>query len=343
MLSKKTVVILGAGASMPYGFPSGQQLLQEAQSYETPDRLAGFINTPARAGAEAFFAALRGTLDQSIDAMLETLPPPVVEGGKGFIARFLLDREYDARTRGPKPHPDQKKLGYRWLPHLWNILDFRSLKDFRATPIQFVTYNYDRSLEHALFEAITVKFPGSTPDQCREAMDCIGPIHLHGQLGPLPELAGASGTVPYGGGGASGPTDKDCMIATQAIQIVHEPTPQSEPFIRARAAIAWADRIIFLGFGYSKTNVDRLLLKDCLRKEANVFLCVLGFTEAQQLQTLKPLFDGWNVTMGREEYDIVEFFRHNPHALGRRQLFLPLTTFILAGLEPSSLVHHRAV
>jgi hypothetical protein len=29
--------------------------------------------------------------------------------------------------------------------------------------------------------------------------------------------------------------------------------------------------------------------------------------------------------------------------LGRRQLFLPLTTFILAGLEPSSLVHHRAV
>jgi hypothetical protein len=28
---------------------------------------------------------------------------------------------------------------------------------------------------------------------------------------------------------------------------------------------------------------------------------------------------------------------------GWRQLFLPLATFILAGLEPSSLVHHRAV
>ena len=28
---------------------------------------------------------------------------------------------------------------------------------------------------------------------------------------------------------------------------------------------------------------------------------------------------------------------------GRRQLLLPLTTFILAGLEPSSLVHHHAV
>ncbi len=28
---------------------------------------------------------------------------------------------------------------------------------------------------------------------------------------------------------------------------------------------------------------------------------------------------------------------------GRRQLFLPLTTIVFAGLEPSSLVHHRAV
>ncbi len=28
---------------------------------------------------------------------------------------------------------------------------------------------------------------------------------------------------------------------------------------------------------------------------------------------------------------------------GRRQLLLPLATIILSGLEPSSLVHHRAV
>jgi hypothetical protein len=31
------------------------------------------------------------------------------------------------------------------------------------------------------------------------------------------------------------------------------------------------------------------------------------------------------------------------HEIGWRQSFLPLATFILAGLEPSSLVHHRAV
>jgi hypothetical protein len=36
-----------------------------------------------------------------------------------------------------------------------------------------------------------------------------------------------------------------------------------------------------------------------------------------------------------------EFYLLKP-TLGWRQSFLPVATFILAGLEPSSLVHHRA-
>jgi hypothetical protein len=38
-----------------------------------------------------------------------------------------------------------------------------------------------------------------------------------------------------------------------------------------------------------------------------------------------------------------EAIRADDEVVGWRQLFLPLATFILAGLEPSSLVHHRAV
>jgi hypothetical protein len=317
MLSKNTVVILGAGASMPYGFPSGRDLLRSAQAFQTPETLADFIKSPASAGARPLFDALRDTLDQSIDAMLETLPSVVVDAGKGFIARYLLNREFDARTRRPNPTIDPQKVGYPWIHYVWNALDLRSLKDFQASPIQFVTYNYDRSLEHALYQGITVKFPGAPAQQYREALDCMGPIHLHGQLGLLPELYAPNtrGKVAYGGASGSGPTESDCVTATQAIRIVHEPTPQDEAFLRARDAIGSAKRVIFLGFGYAKNNVDRLLLKDCLSKQAEVFLCVTGFTEAQQNMIIRPLFDGWSLTMGRGEYDIVEFFRHLPHAL----------------------------
>jgi hypothetical protein len=157
MLSKNTVVILGAGASMPYGFPSGRDLLRSAQAFQTPETLADFIKSPASAGARPLFDALRDTLDQSIDAMLETLPSVVVDAGKGFIARYLLNREFDARTRRPNPTIDPQKVGYPWIHYVWNALDLRSLKDFQASPIQFVTYNYDRSLEHALYQGVRAK------------------------------------------------------------------------------------------------------------------------------------------------------------------------------------------
>jgi hypothetical protein len=50
-------------------------------------------------------------------------------------------------------------------------------------------------------------------------------------------------------------------------------------------------------------------------------------------------FDGYlvDLRLGQATYYL-------PDGMGGwRQLFLPLATFILAGLEPSSLVHHRAV
>jgi hypothetical protein len=310
MLSKQTVMILGAGASMPYGFPSGRQLLRSAQTYKGPEQMAAYIKPPDRRGIRPLFDALQGTMDQSIDAMLETLPTTVVDAGKGFIARWLLNCEYRARM-------NQVRNDQQWHDYVWNALDLRSLEDFRASPITFITYNYDRSLERALYEGIKVKFPRASADQYCQAMDCMGPIHLHGQLGLFPELNAPPehGEVPYGGGGISGPTESDCDFATRAIKIVHEPNPTDDAFMRARDAIGSAKRIIFLGFGYAKNNVDRLLLNTCLDTSAEVFLCATGFTEAQQNALIRPLFDGWGLTMGREEYDIVQFFRHVPQAL----------------------------
>jgi len=309
MLSKQTVMILGAGASMPYGFPSGQQLLRSAQKYTSPEQLSGYIRPADRRGIRPLFDALQGTMDQSIDAMLETLPAPVVDVGKGFIAQSLLQCEHNARM-------NRSRNDQWWHDFLWGALDLRSLKDFRASPITFITYNYDRSLERLLYDGIKVKFPGGSAEQYRQAMDCMGPIHLHGQLGLLPELSETEqGTVPFGGSGLTEPTPIDCDFATRAIKIVHEPKPTDDAFMRARDAIGSAKRIIFLGFAYAKNNVDRLLLKTCLSQQAEVFLCVTGFTEAQQNMIIRPLFDGWGLAMGREEYDIVGFFRHLPHAL----------------------------
>jgi hypothetical protein len=110
MLSKPTVIILGAGASMPYGFPSGEKLLRDARMYPV-QQLASLVKPGQPMAVPALHRALQGTLDRSIDAMLETLPKEVVDAGKAYMARTLLACEANARTNPAHwGHYDQEEV-----------------------------------------------------------------------------------------------------------------------------------------------------------------------------------------------------------------------------------------
>jgi hypothetical protein len=192
-----------------------------------------------------------------------------------------------------------------------------SLEGFRATPLTIVTYNYDRSVEYALARALQVRWPGLAPADYAHALDCIGPIHLHGQLGRLPGFPGENGSeVPFGGD-PDRLTDANHIVAASGIQIVHESNPQAEPFIRARDAISAAERVIFLGFGYAATNVTRLALQTYIRRTADVYLCVKGFTPQQQVANVRCHFGPGipHLEVGTEDEDIVQFFRRFPEAI----------------------------
>lgn len=95
MITKPTVMILGAGASMPYGFPSGEGLFNQACRMPLAV-LADTIWPAARHFAPPLHLAVRESLDQSLDAMLE-LRADLVEAGKAFMARSLLLTEARAR------------------------------------------------------------------------------------------------------------------------------------------------------------------------------------------------------------------------------------------------------
>lgn len=307
MLRRNTVLLLGAGASIPYQFPSGDDLLRQARHINI-NALPDFVSPGPRAEVPALFSALQGTLERSIDAMLETRPD-IVKAGKAYMARHLLNCERNVRV-GIRENPGQ------WYEILWTAFDLRSLDSFRASKLTIVTYNYDRSIEYAIIRSLQERF--SLPAQeCAKALDCVGPIHLHGMLGRLPDLPGDDATaVPYGGD-MDRITDSNCLIAASGIRIVHEPNPQDEPFVRARDAISNAGRLIVLGFGYARSNVERLKLHECLSKDAEVYLCATGFTPPQQLSHIRCHFGPWSQSLriGSEVHDIVNFFRQFPEAL----------------------------
>jgi hypothetical protein len=310
-LNKRTVIVLGAGASMPYKFPSGEDLLHEARQLDLEQMQDWVGSSHDRQIVKALRHALRGTLERSIDAALETLSKEVIDAGKSYMARSILKREFEMRDRFEKD-PD------KWHEILWEAFDLKSIDAFKDTPLTLITYNYDRSVEFALSRSLQYKFR-LDEDRCAEALQPIGPIHLHGQLGLLPSgIVQRELIVPFGGRDEEdGPTHDDCLVAARCIQVVHEPVPTASQFVQARRALQAAERVIFLGFGYAPNNMERLQLDRSVSPTAQIFLCVTGFSPQQIGTHIQPHFKTWGsrVLYGDGDMDIVKFFRMFPAAL----------------------------
>jgi len=115
-------------------------------------------------------------------------------------------------------------------------------------------FNYDRSLEHYLFTALNNAY-GRTVEECAEALRSIPIVHLYGQLGELPPLCNDGLGIAYG----SPVTVETLRKAASGIKIIHEVVPDEGPFKQAHELLRNAARVCFLGFGYSQTNIQRLL------------------------------------------------------------------------------------
>lgn len=156
MISKPTVLVLGAGASAPFGFPTGaalgKKVLSGLLNKESNDykSLRAICEITTGEVSEQFFeksidefaAALRDSGKSSVDAFLEHRPEYIVLG-KAAIAQALIPSEERASLL---PARD-------WYGHLASALntDFDTYQD---NALSVVTFNYDRSLEHFLFTTL---------------------------------------------------------------------------------------------------------------------------------------------------------------------------------------------
>ena len=70
----------------------------------------------------------------------------------------------------------------RWMRDVYSAMaaPFHKLKDNDVT---FLTFNYDRSLEHFIFEMIRHGYGRPPDDEIRDIVDHFNIIHLHGNLG----------------------------------------------------------------------------------------------------------------------------------------------------------------
>jgi hypothetical protein len=304
VISTPTVFVLGAGASAPYGFDTGEQLLERARTL-TAENIADLIRPLPAQGATPLLDALIHTGDLSIDAMLE-LRGNIQAPGKALMAHLLLRQEREALGRN-------HTFPRAWYRTLFTAMAAPTPEQAVGQPVRFVTFNYDRSLEYCLAHAWRVRYhPERLVDVT--AMQRLF-IHLHGQLGFLSEVGGPGQVVTYGGS-PEGISEADILCGRQSIQIISDPHTNAPQFVQAREALQAAQRVVFIGFNFADRNVERLQLLASMRQGIAVFACLHGMSEARRVHVAHGVLEPWTgKVLGTENQDAYEFLRQHPNAL----------------------------
>jgi hypothetical protein len=318
MITIPTVLILGAGASEPYGFPTARKLLEQicdmlgASKCRSPSFSAVLGATRKTSGAlVAFRDALFSSGFQSIDAWLEKAENEDVRDiGKAAIAARISRLEITKRLlEPPKPASEED-----WYQVLWkNLYEDAEFETFQDNKLSVVTFNYDRSLEQYLFTRMKNTFRGKPYTEYAEKLhESIPVVHVYGSLGclpwenkewkrgmPLSDLLQLDPfTVPYDLDNYRSeeeprpPHSSDYQMAMweivcgamKRIQLIpaREETPaKTDAFNEARKRIESAKVLYYIGFGYHANNIKRLGIKS-LKKPQKIMGTTLGLGKTER-------------------------------------------------------------
>lgn len=279
MIDIPVVLVLGAGASLPYEFPLGQTLVDEAISNSSDLKpILKELDDTLEIQLDEFLAELRSAHPDSIDAFLEARHPQFTMIGKAVIAYHLMQKEDVSNLENVSRDVD-------WYQHFLYkmLLGSKGFDELVFSDVAILTYNYDRSLEYALFKML--KGLGHSESDCQKALGTLNICHLHGQIGYLKELNPDS-YRPYD-------TKVDVGRLNQArngIRVVHEPVENDPVFREAHTYLRNAKHVIFLGFGFLDKNIERLKLDENRMNNTSYWGTGVGVTtwEAQNYARLFP-------------------------------------------------------
>lgn len=296
MIEKRTVFILGAGASRPYKFPTAEEF-GRAILKGLPGWYGIFYDQEARHVVEGypeisfmseFLNKFRSSNTASIDLFLSRWPKFATIGKIAILLGILQhEKESCFRDNVTEAHPDGDWYSCVYEKLTKDLTESEGLKKFGENKVAFITFNYDRSLEHFLFESLLNSFEGANAESVREQIDAVPIIHIYGKLASLPwQQDDPSRGLRYGD--CDSLSSCNALSMTKNLYVIHEERMNPE-LEKARTAISEAERIFFLGFGYAKENLDVLGFPGVLRPVHHIYGTAVGFN-AEEVEDKKRYF-----------------------------------------------------
>lgn len=283
MISKKTVFILGAGAHIPYGFPGGKELMENIVALlmrAEQDSSISLGSLPQRNGVnseivrqrnvDTFINSLnqagQASIDSFINANQHMTGFDVI--GKIGIAQAILEAEgkflISRSNNGAKRFDWFEYLFAKMCDGVSGLNDF-----FRDNKISFITFNYDRLLEHKFFNSLRYSFNIRDDQEALRMIKAMPIHHVYGSLGAYDP--NSFGQINFWGS------------AFKSIQTIHEVIEgHSEVINSAKQELEQAEKICLLGFGFHNENISLLGLPKVVEEAAsNVSVCRYGITDEE--------------------------------------------------------------
>ncbi len=270
MRQEPTTLILGAGSSCAFGFPTGEGLRQLIISYRDRRDVCTHIGF-GRDVVRRFIDSFSRSQLNSIDAFLGRNVADA-EVGKGLVAFALLERENEAKLF--------EDIGDHWYRYMLNELvnSVSVWEDLDLSWLSVVTFNYERSLEHFLTVSLGEIFDRG-PDEVASKLKQLQIVHVYGSLGAL--HGDDVDPTPFGGI-ATDQLELFVRRGAKGIQVVPEGRVDSPSFRQARELLGSAGAIYFLGFGFDAVNIERLggpeTFANNPQRAKNIFSTTYGMT-----------------------------------------------------------------
>lgn len=304
MFKRRTLFILGAGASAEVGFPVGSELA--AIISKKMDIRFEMGNRPTGSGDNDLFAFLTNSFQQhgseyqkagwlirdgiglsrSIDDFIDMHRGDkfLVSYGKAAIVKSILEAERNSTLffgPGRAGHDEfsVERIARTWMVKLMQMLGSGISVDnveHIFDQVSFIVYNYDRCLEFFLLHALQKSY-GIDDRTAYEIVSTLDITHPYGAI---------LGSVQFGSTRANYSTLAS-GIKTYTEQVVEEKLTTA-----IAGKIEQAETIVFLGFAYHDQNM--LLLKPGRRLPDNrrIFGTAFGMSDSDVDVTSRQI-DSW--------------------------------------------------